>query len=550
MAKRILLSLLAVLGGSLVMATPDVLSDGSEDEIENIRQKFDSLYRYSKTWYYENQFQEAIACQEEALKIAHQLNDTLNIAKSYHQIATSYCGWDKFKIGIQYYFKAQEMYQVLKDTLWIAHEYNDIGYAFLYWEDYAQVIEFYEKALDIYKLLDIPEEIALVEANMGFAYSFWGKQDEAIKHHSSALEIYQELKDSSNFSKMYHGLGDAHRRLGKYSKALIMLNHALEFSLIYGDEFQQAQNRLRIAETHSAMEQFDSAQFYFDAALPGLKERNSGKWWKNYYEARYNFNLKQNNVAAALLDFQNYKAIEDSLFNQRLQSEIMEMKLLHETNEKEKAIATLKSDNLLASQQIKFQNRILIAVSIALVLIFGLLLLLYKLYQQRKKAHAVLVDKNKELVQREENYRQELSRLKDKKKKVMEVERSLSKSKVNEEERERILSKLGQLMLEKKIYLNPSLKLNDLSKKLKTNTMYLSQVINQEYGKNFNTFINEHRIKEAQRCILNGDHITLNLEGIAQKTGFANRVTFNAAFKKFTGVSPSFYIESVEQERA
>ena len=50
--------------------------------------------------------------------------------------------------------------------------------------------------------------------------------------------------------------------------------------------------------------------------------------------------------------------------------------------------------------------------------------------------------------------------------------------------------------MSEKIYLNEKLTLDHLAEKLNTNSKYLSQVINEFYGKNFYSYINSYRKKQ------------------------------------------------------
>ena len=50
-----------------------------------------------------------------------------------------------------------------------------------------------------------------------------------------------------------------------------------------------------------------------------------------------------------------------------------------------------------------------------------------------------------------------------------------------------------------KPYLNPELKITDLTLPLATNRSYLSGFINKEYGMNFNCYINSLRLNELER---------------------------------------------------
>jgi AraC-like DNA-binding protein len=85
-----------------------------------------------------------------------------------------------------------------------------------------------------------------------------------------------------------------------------------------------------------------------------------------------------------------------------------------------------------------------------------------------------------------------------------------------------------------------------LAEKLNTNKSYLSQVINEYFRKNFSTFVNEYRVKEASRLLLEKESENYTIEAIANSVGFKSKSAFNSAFKKFTGITPSYFVNSTK----
>lgn len=92
---------------------------------------------------------------------------------------------------------------------------------------------------------------------------------------------------------------------------------------------------------------------------------------------------------------------------------------------------------------------------------------------------------------------------------------------------------------------NPNILLDQLAKDAGTNSRYLSIVIRKEYDKSFTEYINELRVKEVLYMFGEGMHDKMTLEGLSQLAGFNSRVTFNRAFKKYTGKTPSVYLEEI-----
>lgn len=109
-------------------------------------------------------------------------------------------------------------------------------------------------------------------------------------------------------------------------------------------------------------------------------------------------------------------------------------------------------------------------------------------------------------------------------------------SSLGDKERERILSRLADITANPDPICTPGYSIGKLAEAIGCNTKYLSQIINDEYNCNFNTFINEIRIKEASRRILaGGEWERFTMEAIANSVGFKSRSTFTQFFKQFTG---------------
>jgi len=105
-----------------------------------------------------------------------------------------------------------------------------------------------------------------------------------------------------------------------------------------------------------------------------------------------------------------------------------------------------------------------------------------------------------------------------------------------------LFERLRRLMKAEKPYLDSNLNLSMLAEKLDTNTKYLSQVVNNHFGSNLQQFINEFRIDEAKRRLLDEKHQNLTYFGIGQLCGFRNKSTFYKVFKKATDLTPHEFV--------
>lgn len=108
-------------------------------------------------------------------------------------------------------------------------------------------------------------------------------------------------------------------------------------------------------------------------------------------------------------------------------------------------------------------------------------------------------------------------------------------------DKERLKEVLEKYMLAEKPFLDPRCSLSSLSQELSISPNHLSQLINESYNQNFFDFINEYRIEESKRLLGENGFRKKTILEIAYEVGINSKTTFNKAFKKFTGVTPSEY---------
>ncbi len=104
-----------------------------------------------------------------------------------------------------------------------------------------------------------------------------------------------------------------------------------------------------------------------------------------------------------------------------------------------------------------------------------------------------------------------------------------------------LLQKLVGLMEREQLYRNPDLSLDILAGRLDASKHHVSQIINEHLGASFFEYVNHLRIEEAKQLLAETSRNDLHVIEAAYAVGFNNKVSFNLAFKKATGMTPTEY---------
>jgi AraC-like DNA-binding protein len=90
-------------------------------------------------------------------------------------------------------------------------------------------------------------------------------------------------------------------------------------------------------------------------------------------------------------------------------------------------------------------------------------------------------------------------------------------------------------MTDNRLYQRAGLTLGELADEVAATPHEVSQVLSTRLGRNFYTFVNEHRIEHVKTALASTDRPVLDL---AFEAGFQSKSTFNTAFRKATGMTP------------
>jgi AraC-like DNA-binding protein len=119
------------------------------------------------------------------------------------------------------------------------------------------------------------------------------------------------------------------------------------------------------------------------------------------------------------------------------------------------------------------------------------------------------------------------------------AEPKYARSSLNLAARTRIQRKLQEALRGRRLHCDNRLSLRGLCQEIRENPHYVSQVLNQDLATSFHDLVNRHRIEDAKLALVRFPGKTV-LE-ICLETGFSSKSTFNTAFRRHTGMTPSEY---------
>jgi len=100
-------------------------------------------------------------------------------------------------------------------------------------------------------------------------------------------------------------------------------------------------------------------------------------------------------------------------------------------------------------------------------------------------------------------------------------------------------------------FIEKNVSLSSMAHDLDTNVSYISRIIKEYRGKNFNNYINGLRIEFVTQLLYNDpQYRKYKIAYLASYVGFSSGAVFTNIFKKETGMTPSYFINQLSKEVA
>ena len=110
------------------------------------------------------------------------------------------------------------------------------------------------------------------------------------------------------------------------------------------------------------------------------------------------------------------------------------------------------------------------------------------------------------------------------------------------------IQRIKTYMANEEPFLDASLSVQSLSDKLEIPSRELSVLINQELKQHFFDFVNDYRIEKSKQILEDSSKNKLTILEILYEVGFNSKSSFNTAFKKHTGVTPTSYRKTTQNQ--
>ncbi|XP_069921857.1 tetratricopeptide repeat protein 28 isoform X6 [Oryctolagus cuniculus] len=217
-------------------------------------------------------FENAVQCHEQHLKIAKDLGNKREEARAYSNLGSAYHYRRNFDKAMSYHNYVLELAQELVEKAIEMRAYAGLGHAARCMQDLERAKQYHEQQLSIAEDLKDRAAEGRASSNLGIIHQMKGDYDTALKLHKTHLCIAQELSDYAAQGRAYGNMGNAYNALGMYDQAVKYHRQELQISMEVNDRASQASTHGNLAVAYQALGAHDRALQHYQNHLNIARE--------------------------------------------------------------------------------------------------------------------------------------------------------------------------------------------------------------------------------------------------------------------------------------
>jgi len=454
------------------------------------------------------------------------------VIEAYNRSANIYLYLGDYRNAYDFYIKALLLCEKINCVVYESKIYNNLGNIYYYFKKYDVAKEYYLKSLHLCK---DTVAMAIVLNNLGVLKINNGNFDSTFYYINESLKICKQ-----HYEEFLHGVWSQmallYQEQNHYDSAFYYYKLSLDAARKNDKIVEEADILSQLGKLFFEVKKTDSALYYIGLSNVIAEKNGFLRALTENYLVLSNIEESKGQIKNAFKYYKKHDELKDSLINSEKFGDINQLQRVYEVAKTNQRIEQLALEQKIKQHTIWYLRIIQFIILSVLFLVSAVLSVIVFQKRRLNRAYKSLFEKNIELIDFQKNS-------------LEKYHEKYRNSALNNNMQGELLNRILTLMEEPSTFCDTEFSVDKLAELVQSNQKYVSQVINHVLKKNFRSFLNSYRIREAQLLFSDPDAKKYTIESIALRVGFKSRNAFREAFKEITGVSPYFYLSSIQEQQ-
>ncbi|WP_232217142.1 tetratricopeptide repeat protein [Winogradskyella sp. J14-2] len=267
---------------------------------------------YAKT----GKYKEAISYYEKTLKLSKAINHEYGIPYTLNGLGHIYSEQGNHYKAMDYYHQSLLYKEKLSDTIGMSKTLNSLGNSYRSLGKLDKSLEYHKKSTQLAEVIGNKDLIAVNKGNIGHIYTEKKDYNKALEYINESLKLSREIGDLGQISNCLYSIGEINLLLKQPEKARKSFEKSTEISLQNDNQYSLAANYLGIAESYYDEKAYQKALSYTLKGKRIADDLNLLEAKSKVSEMLSSIYENLGNYEQSLKEHQNFKKLNDSLFNE------------------------------------------------------------------------------------------------------------------------------------------------------------------------------------------------------------------------------------------
>lgn len=464
------------------------------------------------------------------------------------KVANAYCKEENYVNAFDLYMQALRLCESAEDRKMLPEIYIRIGGVFSTYREFESSIRYYRSAEAIYRARNDTRSLLPLYLRMAGTYIYLDDLPKAREYFARTEGKIPDGNPEMRYHYLYNK-GLILRREKKYSDAVGTFRQTLSSARCDSlSPYHECKAYEQLYATFWSAGNADSTMRYLRLCRETAERNRLSSVTIETLRAYTEIYESLGKHEAAMRYKLRYLALSDSVFNDRDFNRIRNINTLYEQEKASTEINSLRIGSRERDKRIRSQRIFIAGVLTVTAIIAVLLVVVYRQKRKLAQARSNLFDVNMEVLDSERDNR--LMRQELEEKPAAAREEKYQSSSLGDSQKSRLLESIKEIMENTEEFCSPDFSLDQLASLVGSNSKYVSQAINEIFGKNFSAFVNSYRVKLARIWLSDVEKYgNYTIKAISDSLGYRSTTTFTNAFRSITGITPSVF-QKMAREKA
>jgi signal transduction histidine kinase len=328
-----------------------------------------------------------------AIAIADALHYLSGKALSLNTLGVSYFIQNNYEKALENYLLALALREKIVDMKGVAGTLNNVGMVYRDMKEYSTALSYYFRALRLNDSLKNTTFYVRNLNNIGVAYESLNLYDSALVYHRRSIEMKRSIADKAGVASSLRNIGKVFLKMKRYNEALATFQEGLAIREI-GKQVR-AMILLDMALVYEETEELGAAMKSTNEAMTLAHEMGVALIQQNAHELLARLYQRVRDHQNALVHYQRFITIRDSLFNENSSRRLAALQTNYEIDRQRAQIELL-------TKETELQNTVRNGLIAGVILVFSLLIVSVIAYRNKRRSEQDLRTTNTEILRQQD----------------------------------------------------------------------------------------------------------------------------------------------------